>query len=127
MVDLGIGANERFWRVDVPFVSFSQIRFLEIGRNFRKQRFFETWAFPGCSFVTDGRIYVEIGANEKSWRVDVSFSRIWPKLGRMDTGVGANERSWRVDVPFDSFGLIRLPEVGRIWPKLSIKKRLFEK
>ena len=40
--------------------------------------------------------------------------------GWSDVRVGANEVSGHVDVPFGSFDHIRLPEVGRIWPKLSI-------
>ena len=45
----------------------------EFGQNVLKQRFFETGAFPGCFFATDGRIDVRVGANERSWRVDVPF------------------------------------------------------
>ena len=32
--------------------------------------------------------------------------------------VGANERSWHVNEPLGSFDQIRLPKIGRIWPKL---------
>ena len=72
----------------------------EFGQNVQKQRFFETLAFPGCFFVTDGR---------------------------RDLGIGSNERSWRVDVPFSSFGQIQSPEIGRIWPKCHLKTAEFFK
>ena len=43
--DLGIGAYEMVWRVDVPYDSFGQIRspdMAEFGQNVQKHRFFET-------------------------------------------------------------------------------------
>ena len=49
-------------------------------------------SFPGCVFVTDCH---------------------------RDLGIDSNERSWCVDVAFDSFGQIRLPEIVRIWAKLT--------
>ena len=30
-------------------------------------------SFPGCIFVTNGRIYLGIGSNERSWRVHIFF------------------------------------------------------
>ena len=92
-IDLGIGSYERYWPVDVPFDSFGQVRppeMAEIGQNVRNQRFFETCAFPGCFFVTDGRIDLGISSYERSWHVDVPLTvsarfghRKWPKLAKM--------------------------------------------
>ena len=92
--DLGIGSYEMSWRLNMPFDSFGQIRPLKMAdfdKNVQKQRFVETFAFPGCFFVSDGR---------------------W------DLGIGSNEMSSRVGVPFGSFGHIGLPEFCRIWLKL---------
>ena len=67
------------------FGSFGQIQppeMAEFGQN--DQRYFETWAFPGYFFVTDGRRVLTIGSYERSWRVVVSFDRFchlkWPNL-----------------------------------------------
>ena len=35
-MDVAVGANERPWRVDVPFGSFGQIRIREVGRIWPK-------------------------------------------------------------------------------------------
>ena len=90
-----VGANERSWHVNEPLGSFGQIRLPKIGRIWPKLPktavFRNMNSFPGCFFVTDGRL---------------------------DVGVGANERSWRVYMSFGSFFQNRLPEAGRIWPKL---------
>ena len=51
---------------------------------------------PVSFFVADGRKGVGVGANERSG----------------DLEIGSNEMSWRVDVSFDSFGQIRPPEMA---------------
>ena len=74
--DLGIGSYEMSWPVNVPFDSLGQVwppEMTEIGQNVQNQRFFETWAFPGCFFVTYGRSDLQIGSYEMSRRVDVPF------------------------------------------------------
>ena len=98
---LGISSYDRSWPVDVPFDSFGQVRppeMAEIGQNVRNQRFFETCAFPGCFFVTDGRI---------------------------DLRICSYERSWPEDVPFDSFGQVRPPEMAEIGQNVR-NQRFFE-
>ena len=67
----------------------------EFGQNFQKQRFFETRAFPGCFFVTDGHIDVRLGANERPFgsfgHIGLpEIGRIWPKLPK--TAVFRNMR-----------------------------------
>ena len=51
---------------------------------------------PVSVFVADGRKDIGVGANETS----------------ADLEIGSNEMSWRVDVSFDSFGQIRPPEMA---------------
>ena len=100
--DLGIGSYERSWAVDRPFDSFGQGRppeMAEICQNVQNPRFFETWAFPGCFFVTDGY---------------------------RDLGIGSYERSWPVDMLFDSFGQGRPPEMAEIGQNVP-KQRFFSK
>ena len=72
-----VGANERSWHVNEPLGSFGQIRLPKIGRIWPKLPktavFRNMNSFPGCFFVTDGRLDVGVGANERSWRVYMSF------------------------------------------------------
>ena len=64
---------------------FGYRKLAESGSNFLKTAVFRNMRFPGCFFVTDGRIDMGVGANHTSWRIDVpfgSFSQIWlPGIG----------------------------------------------
>ena len=77
----------------MPFDIFGQVRppeMAEIGQNFRNKRFFETCAFQGCFFVTDGRRDLGIGSYERSSPVDVPFDSHWkwPKFAKMSKNSG---------------------------------------
>ena len=97
---------------------FDYRKLAESDRNFLIQRFVETYAFPGCIIVTNGRRDLGIGANERSWLVDVPLqfrspettdfcqnvqytgfskyerlrARIFLKEGHRDLVIGLNER-----------------------------------
>ena len=57
----------------VFFGTFGYRKLAEYGRNILKQWFFETSAFPGYFFVTDGRRDLGMNSNERSWREYVPF------------------------------------------------------